>query len=186
MCRACSEVIDVKEAFTVVITLKKIRKVLTKIFEVALILLLTWMVISLGIQVIGRYIFHKGFIWSEESARYCMIWLVFIGSTEIVFNSRHIRVTVIEDILKGAGQKIIQLIQYLIASTFTGLVFLYSIDAVKLASMATSSNMNINMGIVYGLFPVVSALMIIGYIFQIILLFADKDGNQSEEQGEQI
>lgn len=162
-------------------TLDKVSSVLTKIMKAVMIALFIWMTFSLGIQVVARYVFAKSFVWSEESARYCMIWMVFIGATEIIFNGEHIKVTVVEDLLRGLGKKIIVLIQYIAGLVFAVIMAWYSFPQVELASKAVSSNMNINMGIVYGIFPVVTILMIIAYLFRIILLFAKKE----EKEGEQ-
>lgn len=162
-------------------TLDKVSGVLTKIMKVVMIALFIWMTFSLGIQVVARYVFSKSFVWSEESARYCMIWMVFIGATEIIFNGEHIKVTVVEDLLRGLGKKIVLLIQDIAGLVFSIIMAVYSFPQVELASKAVSSNMNINMGIVYGIFPVVTILMIVAYLFRIILQFAKK----SEEEGEQ-
>ena len=40
-------------------TLQKVSDVLTKIMRVVMVVLFIWMVVSLGIQVGARYIFHK-------------------------------------------------------------------------------------------------------------------------------
>lgn len=161
-------------------TLEKVSGVLTKIMKVVMIALFVWMTFALTVQVVARYVFSKGFVWTDESARYCMIWLIFIGATEIIFNGDHIKVTIIEDLLPGLGKKIIFLVQYLAGLVFSVVMAVYSFPQVKLAAKAVSSNMNINMGIVYGIFPVVTILMIIGYIVRMVLLFAKKNEGEGE------
>ena len=155
-------------------TLEKVSNVLTKIMRVAMIILFAWMVVALGIQVGARYIFHKSFVWSDESARYFMIWMIFIGATEIIFNDEHIKVTIVEDLVHGIGKRILLFIQDIIGLFFSLMLAYYSFPQVELASKAVSSNMGINMGIVYGIFPVVTILMAIAYIFRLILVFAKK------------
>ena len=161
-------------------TLEKTSKVLTKIMKVCMVALIIWMTFAMTVQVVARYIFSKGFVWTDESTRYCMIWLIFIGATEIIFNGDHIKVTVIEDLLRGVGKKIVILIQYIAGLVFSVIMAVYSFPQVKLAAKAVSSNMNINMGIVYGIFPVVTILMIVGYIVRIILMFAKKNEKEGE------
>lgn len=161
-------------------TLEKVSNVLTKIMKVLMVVLFVWMTFALTVQVVARYVFSKGFVWTDESARYCMIWMIFIGATEIIFNGDHIKVTVVEDMLRGLGKKIVVLIQYIAGLVFSVIMAWYSFPQVQLASKAVSSNMNINMGIVYGIFPVITILMIIGYIFRIILMFAKKEEGEGE------
>lgn len=164
-----------------VTTLQKVSDGLTKIMKVVMVILFIWMVVALGIQVGARYIFHKSFVWSDESARYCMIWMVFIGATEIIFNDEHIKVTVVEDLVHGLGKRVLLIIQDVIGLIFSVMLAYYSFPQVALASKAVSSNMDINMGIVYGIFPVVTILMAVAYVFRLIVVFAGK----SEKGGEQ-
>lgn len=161
-------------------TLGKVSNVLTKIMKVVMIVLFVWMTFALTVQVVARYVFSKGFVWTDESARYCMIWLIFIGATEILFNGEHIKVTVVEDLTRGIGKKIVLLIQEIAGLGFSVVMAMYSFPQVKLAAKAVSSNMNINMGIVYGIFPVVTILMVVAYLVRIILLFAKKDEKEVE------
>lgn len=163
--------------------LQKVSNGLTKAMHVVMILLFIWMVFSLGIQVVARYVFNKSFVWSEESARYCMIWMVFIGATEILFNGDHIKVSIVEDLLKGAGKRLILVIQDILGLIFSLMLAYYSFPQVALASKAVSSNMDVNMGIVYGIFPVVTILMAVAFVFRLILTLAKKGGDV--EGGEQ-
>ena len=53
------------------------------------------LVVSLAvlfIQVILRYVFGNATSWSEEVGRYCLIWLIFIGTSFAVKNEAHIRI----------------------------------------------------------------------------------------------
>ena len=47
--------------------------------EVLLIVLSTVMLGIIGVQIFMRFILGSSLGWSEELARYCFIWLVFIG-----------------------------------------------------------------------------------------------------------
>lgn len=158
-------------------SLRKITKVLTTIMKYVMVVFFIWMVLSLGVQVFARYIFHKSFVWSEESARYCMIWMIFIGATEVMFNSDHIKVTMIEDALKGIARWAINLVQDVICLIFSVMLVLYSFPQMMLAAKAVSANMDINMGIVFAIFPITTILMTIAYIFRIIVLLVDRTGS---------
>ena len=60
-------------------------KNLEKIICVFLISLIS---LVLGFQVFMRYVMHASLGWSEELARYCFVWLVFMG---ISFGAREMR-----------------------------------------------------------------------------------------------
>lgn len=168
----------------VVTTLQKISNVITKIMKVLMIIFFAYMVLSLGVEVISRYIFKHSFIWANESARYIMIWMIFVGAAEIMFNDEHIKVTVIEDLLKGKARKVLNIVQDVVGLIMSVLMVSYSFSQVRLASKAVSSNMGINMGIVYGIFPVVTILMAVAYVFRIIIKLVPAKDNAVEEGGD--
>jgi len=41
-------------------------------------------------NVIARYVFNIGFVWSEEMARLCFIFLVYLGTIEAMRDNRHL------------------------------------------------------------------------------------------------
>ena len=94
--------------------LQKINKYISQILKVALIACFTYMTVVLSLQVFGRYLFHKGFSWTEETARYIMIWAVFLGAAYIALNLEHVKVSIIEDLMKKQKHKqILELVQHL-------------------------------------------------------------------------
>jgi TRAP-type C4-dicarboxylate transport system permease small subunit len=42
------------------------------------------MTIAVGLQVLSRYILKYPLVWTEELARYLMVWMVFIGASTII------------------------------------------------------------------------------------------------------
>lgn len=165
----------------VVTTLQKTSDVITKILKFLMIIIFAYMVIILGAEVILRYLFKHSILWANESARYLMIWMVYLGAVEIMLNDDHIKVTVVEDLLKGMPKKILNIIQDVVCLIMSVVMATYSFPQVKLAAKAVSSNMGINMGIVYGIFPVVTILMIVAYLIRIIVKIAPA---KNEEGGD--
>lgn len=54
--------------------------------------LLALILVSMGAQVISRYLFRAPLSWSEEVARFAMIWLTFIAASFISARGQHIAV----------------------------------------------------------------------------------------------
>jgi len=63
------------------------------------VITMTAMVIIIFAQVIGRYVFNYSFSWSEEIARFLMVWMTFAGSAYAFRKGAHIGVTAIVDAL---------------------------------------------------------------------------------------
>ena len=78
---------------------RKIVNFLCSIMEHVAILCIIGMVISVMVQVIGRYIFRNSPGWSEEMARQFMIVFSFIGIAIGVRDKVHISMTVFVDFI---------------------------------------------------------------------------------------
>jgi C4-dicarboxylate transporter, DctQ subunit len=52
------------------------------------------------IQVIMRYVFNASLSWSEELTRYIFIWQIWLGASIGLRDKKHIRVEVIQSLLK--------------------------------------------------------------------------------------
>ena len=164
-------------------TLQTISNVITKIMKALMILFVAYMVFAIGAEVIARYLFKHSFFWANESARYIMIWMIFLGAAEIVFNNEHVKVTVIEDMLKGIGKSILNFVQDIIGLIMAGITCYSGFFLMKLGAKGVSANMGISMQIVYVIFPVAGALLVLGYVCRILIRiasgFGKKGGNDA-------
>jgi TRAP-type C4-dicarboxylate transport system permease small subunit len=53
---------------------------------------LALMITLVFLNVMGRYLFNVGFVWSEEISRLCFIFLVYLGSIEAMRDNRHLMI----------------------------------------------------------------------------------------------
>lgn len=71
----------------------KLLKLLDEKLELSIcITLMSVITVVLGVQVFMRYVMHASLSWSEELARYCFIWLVYIGISYGAKIMRHIKI----------------------------------------------------------------------------------------------
>lgn len=69
------------------------KKAIDKLFkgiEILIAIFLMVMIVLMFMNVVLRYFFSKGFAWSEEIARICFIYLVYLGSIEAARDNRHL------------------------------------------------------------------------------------------------
>lgn len=60
--------------------MKKLIHWLDEYLEISLcVALMSVMTVVIFVQVVMRYVFHNSLTWSEEFARYCFIWLIYLG-----------------------------------------------------------------------------------------------------------
>jgi TRAP-type transport system small permease protein len=66
--------------------------------------LLATVLASMGAQVVARYVFGAPIPWSEEVARFALIWLTFLAAGFVMAEGRHISVDVISSRLSPRGK----------------------------------------------------------------------------------
>ena len=78
------------------------------------ILLLGGMLLVAVLQVIARYVFPHPLSWTEELARFMMLWLIFLGASHIAKASSYIKVTFLVDKMPEKVRNILLVITKLI------------------------------------------------------------------------
>lgn len=122
-------------------------------------ILLTFMVILVFGNVIMRYIFDSGIIWSEEMSRYLFVWLVFLGATISFKENRHLGVDIITNLLPKHFKKILNVLCYVIIVFLLVLLFIGSWKMTVLNLHNHAPVTGLPMFFVYGSGIVMSLLM---------------------------
>lgn len=72
--------------------------------------MLVTILVTMGAQVVARYVFHRPISWSEEWARFALIWLAFLAAAFVMAEGRHIAVDLVSSRLGGRGKLWLELI----------------------------------------------------------------------------
>ena len=117
--------------------------------------LLFTMSILVGLQVFMRYVMRNSLSWSEELARYCMVWMVYVGVSYAVKKGMHIRVDVINLVLSNKMKKVVAIFSNLMFLAFSVIVvYLGYRMAMRIARLEqTSAGLEIPMACVYMAVP---------------------------------
>ena len=142
--------------------LNKVVSVSEELLKIIMVLLLALMTIAMFYQVIARYALGVGAAWTEETARFACIWLVYIGAAVCALRGEHVSVTLIDQIMKGETQAyVLKLFRNLCSMAFFIVVSVIGFQMLPILSRQTSPNMRIPMNIVYIVIPVSCALAVI-------------------------
>jgi TRAP-type C4-dicarboxylate transport system permease small subunit len=118
---------------------------LDKLLDYYLVLSFILMIVFAFAQVIIRYVFSYPAPWTEESARYFMISMIFIGAGIGVRNYGHIRIEIIDMIASAQTLKKLQTISNILGFLVSGIYLYFSIKCV--AFLIETHDMSITLGI---------------------------------------
>ncbi|QGH36185.1 TRAP transporter small permease subunit [Gracilibacillus salitolerans] len=142
------------------------KKLNQHIEEWILVTLLTVSLTSITLQICMRFIFDNSLAWSEELARYCFVWLIYIGIAYGVKRSRHICLDIVYDLVPVSVKKIMLIASYILVGLFAVVVIYYSYFMIEqiMNFGQKSAAMRINMVYVYLSVPVGMALTLLRVI----------------------
>lgn len=145
----------------------KLKETLNKITANVLIVLMAVMTVNVVWQVVSRYLLGSPSSWTEELARFILIWVGLLGAAYVVGQKKHLAIT----LLPSKLSKIKRLkLERLIALLIIGFAFVaFVIGGMNLVYMTfeleqNSPALGIPLGVIYSVVPL-SGLIIIAYKF---------------------
>jgi TRAP-type C4-dicarboxylate transport system permease small subunit len=151
--------------------MQNLKNVLDKLVSWLLIVLMGAMVVNVSWQVISRYIFQNPSSFTDELARYMLVWLGTLGAAYVAGKNEHIAIDVLPNKLEGQARAKLMIFVHtlillfaLIAMVMGGsnLVYITYILEQK------SATLQIPLAYIYGIIPV-SGLIVMFYQIPLIL-----------------
>ena len=149
--------------------MRRISDILNRITEGILIIILSGMAVVVFLQVIFRYILNLPLFWTEELARYCLVWASLLGSAVAVKRGQHIAVTIFMERLPPALRRRLTMIALISVAAILTIILWGGIQLVTITRAQISPALRVSMSVPYLAVPVGAALMLlhtIVYIFE--------------------
>ena len=129
--------------------------------ESVVVTLFTVLTIAVFAQVVARYVFNSPPAWTEELARFCQVWIVLLTSSICVRKGSHLAVDYIGPSLPPAARKTLGVVTGALIVAYSAVVTIWGVRLMAVGALQVSPAMQINMAIVYSVFPLAGALLVI-------------------------
>jgi TRAP-type C4-dicarboxylate transport system permease small subunit len=94
--------------------MRALNAVIYRILQVVLTLLLAIMLVPVTLQIFSRFFdFIPRYIWTEEVARFCLMWLIMLGASLAVRDGTHFDVDVLPAPTTERGKAIARLLVHI-------------------------------------------------------------------------
>ena len=135
------------------------------ITKILLIAVLVVMAVVVFTQVIFRYAINLPLFWTEEFARYCLVWASLLGAGVAFKRGEHIAVTLFTDrFLPGRKSVVTDFMVDIFVAIILVVIFWGGISLVLMTRSQISPALRIPMAIPYLAIPIGSAIMMIHQI----------------------
>lgn len=135
--------------------------------EYIVALLMIIMAIMVFAHVLGRYVLHTSFSYTEEIVRYFFVWATFLGAGAATARRCHLSVAGSISFLSDSVKKKLRIASFVAAVLFTAILAIFGVRIVYLqyATAQTTAALGIPMWII-GLAVPVSALLVLYRLFR--------------------
>lgn len=110
------------------------------------------------LQIVSR-VFFQAVGWTEEVARFLLVWITFLGATLAFQRGRHIAVTFVVEALPAPLQRVARIAAVLVALGFMIALMVIGYRYMQVQSFQKSASLRLSMTWVYAVIPLCSALM---------------------------
>ncbi len=164
--------------------MKNVLKGLQNVENTVMAIAFAVMVVSMFAQVVNRNILQLPVSGFEELARYCMVYMVLLGTELGLRDGTQISVTAVVDHLHGAAKEVVQVIAKLIVIGFSAIMFYESMGMVmtQISSGQTSASLQIPMAIPYAALPISFGLICVVQIGLLVKLFLPGQSEPAEQK----
>jgi TRAP-type C4-dicarboxylate transport system permease small subunit len=157
-------------------SMKKFFDSLERVLKIALVVLLTAMTIVVILGIVARYILLISIPWTEELARYLMIWTGFVGFGVAYRKRELIAVRLFIDKLPPHLLRMAFFISDIACSIFLILVVIYGIKLCVMNIYQVAPALRISMGIIYAAIPLGCCLYLVFVVESISSFLKTKKG----------
>lgn len=140
----------------------KALDLIDRVLRVAITVLMTLLIVPVTLQILARYVdFVPRYIWTEEAARFCFIWIIMLGAMIAVRDDSHFDVDVLPQPKSEAGQGWARLVVHL-AMAALGLAFVwYGWEFLGEGMRQTSEISSLPMGLIYVAWPMAGVVWLL-------------------------
>jgi TRAP-type C4-dicarboxylate transport system permease small subunit len=155
--------------------LKKTCAVLNQCIEYSLFGLGFSMAMLVAVQVFCRYVLNSSLFWSEELARYMLVWLSFLGATVAYYRNVHPGVDILTSRMPATGQRISAMLVQLISMALAVVMIISGSQFAWFVRTQISPALSIHKWIILAIIPVSGVILFLyGLLFFLKHLLRDE------------
>lgn len=164
--------------------MKKLCRSLDRVLVVLLVALFAALVLMVVWQVLSRYALNSPSAFTEEAARYLMIWVSLLGASYVFRMRLHIGLDLLTRKLTGSNKRIVEVAALTAAVLFALLILL--VGGARLVELTwsldqVSAVLGIRMALVYLAIPLSGGFILL-YALEQLLYGMDTDGDSHEAE----
>lgn len=138
--------------------LQRIERALDAVIQPIVFMGMAALIGVITLQIVSR-VFFTAVGWTEEVARFLLIWVTFLGATLAFQRGRHIAVTFVVDALPARLAQLARIAAVLVALGFMLALMVIGYRYMQIQSFQRSASLRLSMTYIYAVIPLSAAIM---------------------------
>ena len=138
------------------------------------------LVLDVLFQVLSRYILRTSFTWTEEFARFSLIWMTIVGAAYLNAKREHLSMDFLYQKFSASNKKIASILIEVLIFLFAAIVMViggFNLVYTTLHLEQLSGTLRITLGYVYSILPMSGLLIMCFSIYHISNIYTNKINN---------
>lgn len=115
----------------------------------------------IAVQVFYRYVLNHSLFWSEELARFFLVWLTFLGASVAYYRKAHPGIDVFFSRMPGPLQKFFQLTVHAASIVLFVVMVLYGVEFSYFVRLQISPALHLPKWIIFSVIPVSGIILLV-------------------------
>ena len=135
--------------------MKKFLNTYFKFLKIVLTVLMGVLIIPVAMQIFSRYVgFVPRYIWTEELARFCFIWIILVGAMIAMREDEHFTVDLLPSPKTNKGKALSLMFVDLMTFTMAMVFVVWGWPLVKFGLLQSSEMADMPMIFIYAAWPI--------------------------------
>ena len=119
------------------------------------------MALVVAVQVFCLYILNHSLFWSEELARYLLVWITFLGASVAYYRKSHPAIDFLYVRLPAGGRKALRLLTTFGGALFFLVMVVYGARFAWFVRLQSTPALGLSKGLVYAVVPLSGAILLL-------------------------
>jgi TRAP-type C4-dicarboxylate transport system permease small subunit len=143
--------------------------------------LTVFLLVPVGLQVLARFgNIVPYYMWTEEVARFCLVWIIMLGSVVAVRENTHFNIDLLPSPRTRFGALIGNLVVRLAILLFGAVFLIGGLEFAKFGMILNSEITNMNLVWLYGVFPFAAVGWILFTVEAVVNAIVNYTGGQDQ------
>ena len=147
--------------------MKRLSAAINSALEMGAVCLLVVLCAVTLLGVVDRYLLHTGIGWTEELARFLLIWTSLLSAAVVTYHSGHFSVRFLVDMFPAGLCRVLDTLMTLVDIGVLLAVFWLGVRVTSIMRMQSSPGMQLTMSWVYVSLPLAMGAMVLFLILQV-------------------